>query len=143
MTIRNLRRMMIDGEPLLAGIMPESPIANPLRFAVGERATRYETDDIELMQQLITEFDAFEGLYTTETDNSNPVLDTESPIKMLLYLRVAHSLDFYAAVQLVHEEDMAHPMPCLTLPSTHSPTMRSSEECRDRLRGMVEVRAHR
>eukprot|EP00037_Helgoeca_nana_P018549 m.177473 g.177473 ORF g.177473 m.177473 type:complete len:735 (+) comp24488_c0_seq1:681-2885(+) len=138
-TLRNLRRMVIDADPLLAHTQPEPSSPNPLRMAVSDRAIRAEEADLELMKNLITTLDTFEGLWSDEGE-TNPVLATESPLKHLLYLRVTHSLDFYTGLQMAHEDDMAQPLPFLTLPTTLTRVNQHfSTQCRDRLQGIAEV----
>lgn len=132
--------MVIDADPLLAHTQPEPSSPNPLRMAVSDRAIRAEEADLELMKNLITALDTFEGLWSDEGE-TNPVLATESPLKHLLYLRVTHSLDFYTGLQMAHEDDMAQPLPFLTLPTTLTRVNQHfSTQCRDRLQGIAEVR---
>jgi hypothetical protein len=52
-----------------------------------------------------------------------------------------HSLDFYTGLQLTHEDNMAQPLPFITLPAAKSRFgVQFAEVCRERLRGMAEAR---
>jgi len=131
--LARLQDFMIRGQSVNATLAPRNT-----RTLLCPQECQSEEGDVALATTLIKRFDTKAGLWQT---GANTIFDPEHSNleKLVLYLRVVHSFDFFSATYCPHEDGMAQRMSYLTVPNTSVYMGTVETKWRDNVNAVVDV----